>query len=389
MTSFDSNNDDRFANIFIDEFGNSHTDLSKNGTFSHFIYTAVVIDSKDYDKAKKIREDICHVFRLGPNIKSSNIKEKQFDKRVNILKYLVENLDFTINSLIVDKSAITSEGLKNKKVFYKYFESLFVAKYNQKFTRYHIWSDSIGTDFRSELNNYIQTNAIQRDLFYPDRFFELTDDISGEKLVQVADFISGCVGKIFCASHAHEKARELFQVIQPRTSVEYFPFDSTPIIYSLDHNQTIDSEIRKINLQSISEHLNSKNTSREKHLLLNYLRLQNEINPSRLTPTHELSNYIEQFVSGFSVEKLRTLIRDLRFEGIFIISHSGKPGYKLANSYNDIREHFNHFLKYVVPMLNKVKIINDSLSSYSFNKINPIEKDETLKRLRELLMALP
>ncbi|MBT9392903.1 hypothetical protein KLP40_06995 [Hymenobacter sp. NST-14] len=323
-------------------------------------------------------------------MKSSNIKEKHFHKRINILKDLVDNLDFSIDVLAINKSYISSEGLKQKRTFYKYFQNLFVSKYNNRYNRYDIWADAVGTDFRNELSNYIQQNGLKWDLFYPERTFQLTDEKSGEKLVQLADFISGCIGKIFCTSHQHERARELYNIIHARTFVEYFPFDSSSVIYSLDPNETMDQEIRKINLQSIEKYIynNDIKSSHEKSIILNYLRLQSEINPKRLVSTLELVLYLRRFFSQFTVEKLRILIRDLRFEGLFIISHSGKPGYKLATSYQDIYEHFNHFLKYVIPMLQKVQILNEALSSHSFNKINPIEKDGNMHKLKELLSGL-
>lgn len=78
----------------------------------------------------------------------------------------------------------------------------------------------------------------------------------------------------------------------------------------------------------------------------------------------------------------------MRYEGLFIVSHSGKTGYKLAVNYNDIKEYFNHFSKYVIPMLRKIQIFNETLFANTFNKINPLEKDSSLFQLKELLSAL-
>lgn len=378
------------ANIYIDEFGNSHLDLSKKGTFSHFVYTSVVLPTSDAHKANELRESICKNFKLGPNIKSSNIKDKHFYKRLNILTELVTKLDFSIDVLVIDKSKIDSEGLKQKRTFYKYFQSLFVSKYNHRFDTYYIWADAVGTDFRDELHKYVNTKAIQRDLFHPERSFQLTNDKSGEKLVQLADFVCGCVGKIFCTSHAHERAREIYEIIHSRTSVDYFPFDVPKQFIQSKANNSVDQEIRKMNLVSIEKYYqkNRIKSTHEKSRLLDYLRLQSEINPNRLVSTNEILIYLQHFFPNYTTEKLRTLVRDLRYEGLFIISHSGKAGYKLANSYQDIYEHFNHFLKYVVPMLQKVQILNETISSHSFNKINPIEKDVNMLKLKELLSGL-
>ncbi|MDJ1498886.1 DUF3800 domain-containing protein [Cytophagaceae bacterium DM2B3-1] len=375
------------ANIYIDEFGNTHLDLSKTGTFSHFVYTSVIIDKEDVGKARELRERLTKDFKLGPDIKSSNIKDKHFDKRLNILTELVTNLDFNIDVLVVDKSKIESQGLKYKQVFYKYFQSLFVTKYNDKYESYSIWADKVGEEFKDELNEYVIHKSIQRDLFHPDRSFQIADDKSGEKLIQLADFVSGCVGKIFCTSHAHERARDIYNIIHTRIAVEYFPFDSVKHFITPEESTLLDEQIQEMNFEIIQKYLENAPSAinKEKTRLLEYLSLQNRINPERLTPTHELAAYMSNFFPNYSSEKVRMLVRDLRYEGLFVVSHSGKPGYKLANSYYDISEHFTHFLKYIIPMLQKIKILNSTISSNSFNKINPIEKDPNMLKLKELL----
>jgi len=365
-------------------------DLSKTGTFSHFVYSSIVMDQVDVEKGKELREAICRNFRLGPDLKSANLKDRQFYKRINILMELVDKLDFSIDLLVIDKSKIDSEGLKQKRTFYKYFQSLFVSKYNHRFDTYFIWADAVGTDFQKELQDYVNTKGIQRDLSHPERSFQLSDDKKGEKLIQLADFISGCMGKIFCTSHAHDQARELYNLIHSRVSVSYFPFDSSKGLESKKADDAFDQQIRKMNLASIEKYYETMNVkaNHEKSRLLEYLRLQSEINPDRLVFSHEILMYMQQFFPNYTIEKMRTLVRDLRYDGLFIISHAGKPGYKLATCYQDIYEHFNHFLKYVIPMLQKVQILNEHISSHSFNKINPIEKDVNMIKLKELLSGM-
>lgn len=112
------------AKIFIDEFGNTHLNLSQKGTFSHFIYTSVIIQDLDTAKARKILSEICTKFKLGENLKSSKIKTKNFKKRKDILLELLEKLDFVVDVMVIDKSRISSDGLRIKRIFYKYFQSL-------------------------------------------------------------------------------------------------------------------------------------------------------------------------------------------------------------------------------------------------------------------------
>jgi hypothetical protein len=105
-------------------------------------------------------------------------------------------------------------------------------------------------------------------------------------------------------------------------------------------------------------------------------------------PSFELISFLKNFSKSITDDKLKLLIRDLRYEGLFIISHSGKPGYKLASNYSDIEQYFTHFMRYIIPMLNKIKVLNQNISELSFNKINPLEKDEQFDRIRKLIKQI-
>lgn len=381
------------AKIYIDEFGNTHLDLSKKGTFSHFVYTSVIISEDQEEKARELRKEICHKFRLGPNIKSNNLGDKKyFKRRLDILKYLVENLDFTIDTLIIDKSKIDNEkgGLMHKQVFYKYFQKLFVGKYNEIYDSYEIFADKIGEEFVSELERFIMQNAIKPDLFNPDRSYELADDVKDEKLVQIADIIAGSLGKIFCSSHSSERMDEIYEILHTRLTIQYHPFQSNYQIHTTEEDEKMNMLIKKLSGEVLEQYITNANYKKD-HLqirLLDYLSLHNRMSPFRLVPSYEIVDYLKNFTLQMSEERLRTIIRDLRYEGLFIISHSGKPGYKLASSYEDIIQHFNHFMRYIVPMLEKIKAINQKMANTSFNDVNPLEKDERFEQIKKLIGQL-
>lgn len=378
------------AKIFIDEFGNTHLDLSKKGTFSHFVYTSIIIQESEIENARKVRKEICLKFKLGENIKSKNIGDKKyFQKRLNILKYLVENLDFTIDVLVIDKDKIEKDsgGLRFKKTFYKYFQKVLIKKYNEIYNSYNIYLDKLGSDpFKVELTRFIEINATQRDLFNPDRTFELSDDKSGEKLIQLADIIAGSLGRLFCLSHYNENSVQIYEILHSRMSVTFHPY-LRPENKSSPENKKLSKEISKLNLESLKNYLNRshKNEDALKRRLLEYLYTNSKIDSERLVPSFELINFLKNFSKIITDDKLKLLIRDLRYEGLFIISHSGKPGYKLASNYSDIEQHFTHFMRYIIPMLNKIKVLNQNISELSFNKINPLEKDEQFDRIRKLI----
>ena len=116
------------ALILIDEFGNTHLDLSKSGTFSHFIYTSVIIPLKNKDKAEEIRQLISKNFFFGKELKSSKHGAKMFERRLNSLYELVINLDFTVDILVIDKAKLNgSDGLKQKQIFKKHLQKLMIS----------------------------------------------------------------------------------------------------------------------------------------------------------------------------------------------------------------------------------------------------------------------
>ena len=57
------------ALILIDEFGNTHLDLSKGGTFSHFIYCSIIIPLKDRAQANLVRQQISKNHFFGKELK--------------------------------------------------------------------------------------------------------------------------------------------------------------------------------------------------------------------------------------------------------------------------------------------------------------------------------
>ncbi|MFZ6053475.1 DUF3800 domain-containing protein [Halocola ammonii] len=385
------------AIICIDEFGNSHLDLSKDGTFSHFVYTAIVLDEKNKENARQIVDEIRKSFRLGGVIKSKNLGDKKhFKKRLNILNYLVENLDFTIDVLVIDKKLLDQKrgGLRHKEVFYKYFQKVFVQKYNDRFESFQIYADTVGsTDYADELARFVNEKSVVRDLFNPERNFELIND-QDENLVQLADLIAGSLGRVYCSSHVCKSPKDIYDVLHQRLSIERFPLQAQKRSAASIENPDLDVKIRKIGEKAITDYRNGgarKGCVRRTSLhlrLLEYLEQQMEMDSYRLTPREEILAYFKNFTEKVTEDKLRQLIRDVRYNGVLLVSHPGKSGYKLAANYNDILQNFEHFMVYIEPMLRKVEVMNEALSRYSFNEVNPLEKEKELAPLERLLAQL-
>ncbi|MCB2407948.1 hypothetical protein [Hymenobacter lucidus] len=173
-------------------------------------------------------------------------------------------------------------------------------------------------------------------------------------------------------------------------SVDFFPFQSTEDDPQLFKYNELDPQISEITLRIAKEHLiiARRKDNPEEARMLEYLILNHRVSPNRLVLTYDITNYLSNFSNNASDERTRNIARSLRYEGVFVISHSGKSGYKLANSYSDITQQFEHYLKYVIPMLQKIKILNSSIAEQTFNSINILEKDRAFQELRQMLTGI-
>lgn len=378
------------AHIFIDEFGTNAFVQGSSGTTSHFVYTSVIISESNLEKARQVKTALSDKYKQGAPLSSKRFdgRDKTLQNRINFIQDLVKELDFTIDILVIDKSKLDGAGLMKKKSFYKYFQGLLVNKYASRFESYHIYADHIGDDiFKRELKTYID-KKVAGDLFNPDRYFKLCDDVTEEPLIQIADMICGSLGKFYSSSHFHEKAGEIFELLHSRIICESFPSYESNNISKLETSDEVNSKIKSIAINSIKFDKASIADGELAERLVEYLFSHYKANPKRFVQTYELESYLKNFVIDIKIEKIRRLIRDLRYEGVFIISVSSQNGYKIAYDLDDIFQYFNHYSKYFIPMLKKIKIINQGLSIESFNDVNLIEKNEEFKLFEKLILAV-
>ncbi len=376
----------------MDEFGNAHLDLSKQGTFSHFVYTAIVIEKSNIELANQKRKEISQKYFQNQPIKSSSISndEKGFNKRLQALKLLKE-VNFVVFALVVDKSKIKAEGLTYKDVFYKYFNKIFLKQFAENFNRFNIYADQLGyPEFRSSLRKYIYDHVIQRDLFNPDRHYQLVEDKAEEPLVQLADLISGCLGKIYCSSHLHPSSQELFELLHDRLFIDFFPYERIYFEGYTPGEAQPSTDVSRIALEEAVIFINSndKTVSLEALEVLKYLVLMFKSFPDKLIETYEIVSRVQFLSPHYSDATLRQDIQALRDKGLLIVSISGKSGYKIPNKIEDMVGFYNRYLGMIIPMLNRIKISHQTLQLKSLNDINLLNKEYNLDILNELIKVV-
>ena len=378
--------------IFVDEFGNTHLNLEKTGTFSHYVLTAVLIEEGKIEQARALRSAISQQYFQGHPIKSSRLSndEAGFQKRLAILKEM-RQLDFLVLSLVINKSKITGEGLGQKDIFYKYFNRIFLKQFPQNFTAFSIHANGVGwPEFKRDLHHYIHNKVIQRDLFTPDRTYQLVEDRLEEPLGQLADFIAGCLGKIYCTSHSHEKAAFLFDLLHDRTFVDFFPFEKTDFSLAVpERDQEKNELIAKIAAASAREALaGGPKFSDEAQAVLQYLYLMFRTAPDRLVEKYEIIDKVKIAYPNFTEQQLRVCIQHLRDNGVLIVSIQGKSGYKIPDRVEDIAGFYNRYLNSIVPMINRINICNRKLMVSSLQEVDMLRANASYSLLHELIKAL-
>ena len=386
------------VHIFMDEFGNAHLDLSKAGTFSHFVYTAVVIKDENIEKAREIRYNISKKYLQGHIIKSSarsvGNNPKGNKKRVQILNQINE-LDFAIFTLVIDKSKLDSIGLSYHQVFYKYFSKIFLKSVIANYDQFAIYADKIGyPEFQSSLKRYIAENVVQLNLFNRNRSYVLADDKTEEPLIQFADFISGSIGKVYCTSHSQPVGLETLKIFNNRIFIDYFPYerryiqgvspDSGALSDKDDAISTICYEIAVEFLKSSDD----KKVSIEAYAILEHLLIYRETLPIKLVETHELVKRIRKINSTYTETTLRTDIQKLRDQGVVIASIIGKSGYKIPSSVDDMLGFYNRYLNSIIPMLKRISLSNKAIGAKSVGEIKLLSEKYNLNKLSELIKII-
>lgn len=172
--------------VLIDESGDPGFKLVR-GSSSHFVIAMVVFD--DFEEAERTSSAVAELrMRLGLKTEfkfskcHDDVKDAFFDS--------VCGCRFSVRALVVDKSAIYSETLRERKDrFYNFFVRQLLAHDNGVLTNARIKIDGSGDrTFKKELSAYLR-RQLQQGQLHSVRFAESHRD----NLIQLADMASGAI----------------------------------------------------------------------------------------------------------------------------------------------------------------------------------------------------
>ena len=365
---------------FVDEYGTSELDTSKDGVSSHFIAAAVVIKPELLATLTQGVATVQQNFFPKGEIKSSRIGKKH-KRRLAILREITK-LPFTIYALVIDKSRIESEGLGHKKSFIKFFHRILFDNMYASFPDLTLTADEHGSaEFMEGFKKYVK-NRIQRDLFGQSAFaFEKSHNAS---LLQLADLIAGTLGYIYDRKKRFPHRKEVFELLGGRISgIKEWPivserYEYTPPSTAGHHDIKIHSLSRVTAQQYIQENSSKKEPvvqDRVKclyHLMHHFIY----ISPDQFISTRVLIQAIQgPSTRGVSVHYFRSqIVAKLRDAGIIIVSSS--KGYKLATSQSDLYNFVNYSSRVVQPMMARIGKCRDMVRLSTNNAIDILDHPE-------------
>ncbi|MDO6814017.1 DUF3800 domain-containing protein [Tenacibaculum soleae] len=375
----------------IDEFGTNSIETQKDGVSSHFLICATLIKEENLIPAKKIIDEVRKTHFQNSEIKSSNVKRAKHTRRLTILNEL-NQIDFTIYLIVVDKEEINSEGLSIKESFYKYFNKLLVTDLNRINNKITFIADQIGTtEYQKSFQKYIENKVTQYDLFNETKLFEFSDS-KENNLVQLSDFIVGSLAKCFDKKHFQENSSEYLTLLKDKLNVRFWPNNIANYLRTDKETENFDPKIAELSLNLVKDYI-AKNEKKDETdfiaqiYLLKYLMLIQKVSPHYFIQTHELMDKLKNEIGlEYSVRLFRkNIIGNLRDNNVIIVS-SNSGGYKLPVNKSDLTEFVNRYNSILQPMLSRMKKCRDSILLGSMKEIDILDYPEfdSLKEIIEL-----
>jgi len=377
---------------FIDEFGNNGLDFDSGGVSTHFIVTAILIDRNKLEEIEQQVEEIRkNNFQIG-EMKSSKLKDND-TRRLKVLKEL-NQVDYHIFSVVIDKRKLKGEGFNYKGSFFKFLHSLVDRELFSAFPDILVVADEHGgKEFKEGFIKYIDRKHIP-DLFNQSEF--RFSNSKSDLIVQVADIISGTLARCYETKKLIENRSEFLSILKNKiTEIRFWPPDYRPFAFNPEtdfknYDPTISVPGLNLSQQFLDETSKTKIPFEiDQRTCLNYLLFYfKNINPENYVPTFELINQIKQIRgSNISMHYFRSkIIAKLRDKGV-LISSSNK-GYKLPSSKSDLYEFVNHSNSYIQPMIDRLIKCRNKVKLATKNNLDILDQEE-FKYLQMIIKNLP
>mgnify|MGYP001343427301 CR=1 FL=1 len=323
---------------FIDESGDPSLEIEKDGVSSYYVIGAILISGDDnLALCRQLAETVRQTNFGEGEIKSSSVG-KNIKRRRVILNDL-SKLPLVFYAFIIDKQNIYKDsGLKFKKSYIKYSHGRLYKRLYKSFSSLHVVADEHGhPEFMESFKLYLKKNY-QRNLFDHEDFSFANS--TSEILLQIADFLSGSVQRIFSG----KDPRDVFNEFSAITiMLEKWPpsADSLGFMEGLETSEKFDNIVAEQGIMHARSFIDAPSSVDNEEIesqveTVRYLLYKYELNPYGYVSTKEILNHLNQTREAELKEhRFRShVIARLRNNGVIIAS--GSNGYKLPNCSTDM-----------------------------------------------------
>lgn len=371
---------------FIDECGNFGTDPNIKGNSSHFIITAIIIDSSKYEEMSNQVEAIRKMHFQTGEMKSSKVASDH-PRRFKIIHSLLE-LDFKIVSVIINKKLLhyNKSGLRFKKVYYKFLNNVIHSELKLLYPNIKIIADEHGSNgFMNEFTNYIKSKG-QLSIF--DNFeFEFRSS-NDEVLIQVADLICGTMALGFEEARKCSEYNSFRRLLDDKIlTTRMWPINSENYLVNLDMitKSDYDKVIAEVSIRTAVNYISINRKSRDPIILDRIYVLEYLLNQIYCgnTKKYFYSDQLIKHICSQNIEEynkhtfISNIIAPLRDSNVLLAS--GNRGYKLPMNEIEIYSYANKSIGQIVPMLKRLEKARNRLLAATDNKFDILDKSEYTK----------
>jgi len=346
--------------VFVDEYGDTHLDVAKEGVSSVYIVAAVCIRAIDLANARSAAESIRKRHFQTGEMKSSSIADND-GRRLRLLRDLSKLPGFVVAYCARKREISPQTGLAYKKSFIKFFAKRLYDRVILCADEFNIVIDEHGTpDFQTELKTHFD-NSYRSDLFAKTDFSFC--DSEHDSLLQVADVFAGSLARIYDAKKLSTRAEEIKMVLRENVATTAWPRSREETFLPLsEHTSESDERIRRYCLKRAEVQLQAMDRStddpdgRARATFLDTLITHHTWgDPGTFLSTHMLKREIAATLGEpISDHRFRSgIVAKLRDAGVIISSCS--KGYRLPSTASDVREFANFANSLIPPMVARIE----------------------------------
>lgn len=371
---------------FTDEYGAFGYDIENPNVSTHFIITAVIVKESDLGVYEVGAENIRKKFFQTGEIKSSKLGSDKHHRRMLILKEIAA-LPMHFLTICIDKRGcmenMNSKGLQYKGTFYKFMNNIVHRELRQAYSKLTIVADEMGTnDYMKSFCQYVDRHQDQANLLGEAnfQFAKSNHDVR----IQIADFISGTLARVYDEHKKSEYAGEYLNVLKENIirigmypmSYKNYDISSSPLAEDYDEDIARLCFSRAVTFIENNQQ-NEDAIVKAQIVVLKYLLFRFMNNDTRgYIYTAELIDHIKHTSLGEIKEQtFRTkIIGKLRDKGVIIASSA--KGYKIPSKTSELRDYIKHDAKIVFPMLSRLKKCRDLVKLSTVNALDLLDDTE-------------